>query len=1067
MKKKLFIFICFAIIPTLVLAKSSWKPVSPETAVIQSESGWKAVKSAKKEYDQLVIQKKLELEIKDKTSFTFRYRVRSDREILYIQFALLAQKNKVYFVILHRPTPNEWHQLTLTRDDFRTFDYIILAPKVEIKAIEFSFHTRGQLNSGMELETSEVLVDKKPKVGAENLPSIAADQVSFLWPKNGEIANANPPFFNWQQIPGVNAYTVQYSQNSMFTSVTEDSVSQTYFTPGILLDSGRWYARLQYQKNNQVGYTPPISFLINDKSRAFMPFKLPEKLNRPHPYLYLTPELLKRYRIEKETIKKEGWNAIDTYVHTNSTDFIPQEPEPYPNGIWNYDYWKIMGDRSGAAQNHIILSAFDYLLSGDTASAAIAKRIMLAVSKWDVNGSTSVRSCDHAAQALLYSLSLGYDWLYDYLTPAERQQIRDCIINRATQMASFLNPLNADPTNNHPWFCASALGIGGLAVYNEVPAAKSWVDYTQQLYCGAFLCLGGQDGDWHEGISYWSYTLFFVFQWLDCLESATGLDLYAYPWLQQTARYKIYAHPPLGFGVPFGDSQIRPPSEFDALIMLRLASRYQDNLAQWYAKEVIKSPVKNWLVYNYLWDDPGLPTTALSNKPTTAVFRDSGIAIYHSDITSPDETMLALKSGPYLGRRAGHAHPDQNSFILYGLGDPLLIDSGYYDVGKGNYYGSPHHLGWTIQTKAHNTLLADGYGQTIYTPGADGKLNRYLSLGDMAYFEGDASSPEIYQGRISRYIRNIFALDKNLYLVYDNLDSRQPVRYDWLFHSIYPFSVDKDRKLVEVVGKKAKLDIQFLNPEPLGYTLSSGFTPVPERKDPNSFPDQYHVSVYPRLDTKLDSIDISQFGVPEYIATQPSTKKQMMSGLIALYVSPAINTSVMNITPMSTGDWFGGTIQVSKQVYHYLLSRDTGSNTLGYQGYSFTGRGAIIGMGTTGNINRLILLDGQQVKMFGMSMFQASTPVTMLAAIDKNQAEIQFAVEKDAKIEIPPLGEPKEIYIDGILQKAGKLSKSRISDWNYHPDTGKLIFTLPAGTHTVAVTYQPNEDEFLKLPSKN
>ena len=60
--------------------------------------------------------------------------------------------------------------------------------------------------------------------------------------------------------------------------------------------------------------------------------------------------------------------------------------------------------------------------------------------------------------------------------------------------------------------------------------------------------------------------------------------------------------------------------------------------------------------------------------------------------------MLQFKSSRF--GSFNHSHADQNSFILSAFGRPLLIDSGYYP-----WYGSPHDVGWTRQTIAHNALL--------------------------------------------------------------------------------------------------------------------------------------------------------------------------------------------------------------------------------------------------------------------------------------------------------------------------------------------------------------------------
>jgi hypothetical protein len=97
-KRSNLIWVCFVALLLAMTttrfagAKDTWKSVSPETAVTQTAQGWKATKIAKKEYDQLILQKKAEMVIKDKTAISFRYRIQSDREILYIQFGLISKR---------------------------------------------------------------------------------------------------------------------------------------------------------------------------------------------------------------------------------------------------------------------------------------------------------------------------------------------------------------------------------------------------------------------------------------------------------------------------------------------------------------------------------------------------------------------------------------------------------------------------------------------------------------------------------------------------------------------------------------------------------------------------------------------------------------------------------------------------------------------------------------------------------------------------------------------------------------------------------------------------------------
>lgn len=101
------------------------------------------------------------------------------------------------------------------------------------------------------------------------------------------------------------------------------------------------------------------------------------------------------------------------------------------------------------------------------------------------------------------------------------------------------------------------------------------------------------------------------------------------------------------------------------------------------------------------------PARPPRDLPQSLHQRDISWVALHSDLAEgKNNVMVQFKSSSF--GSFSHSHADQNSFVLEAFGRPLLIDSGYYP-----WYGSPHDMSWTRQTRAHNALLVNYKGQGV------------------------------------------------------------------------------------------------------------------------------------------------------------------------------------------------------------------------------------------------------------------------------------------------------------------------------------------------------------------
>jgi hypothetical protein len=687
----------------------------------------------------------------------------------------------------------------------------------------------------------------------------ALEPLAIIYPEDEALSN--PPFIHWQGVRNASYYKIRLKGRE---TVSEWTTPYNFDTPGKPFAKGYYTVEvLAFDRNDkQLARSQSKNFRIT-KPGLDLNLQL-NKITFAKGTAFVLPgsaiKAIREARGERGEYRDRALEYARQALPEVLKDF--REPPRYKEGVWNFQIWQENNTLCFAIENYILHQSLAYALTGKKEFLENAKRVMLVVSEWDATGATGVWENDHSAQALLHALSVGYNVLGSELSSAEKQKVIRAITLRAEDMYRFLNPFVAketsagamnDPDNNHPWFCASALGLGGIALMGETPKAEEWVAFALQMFNGVFLPRGGSEGGWHEGIDYWSYMLFFVFQFADALKTASGADLYEHPWLRHTALFKIYTHPPQGGYAPFGDCKHHAPNSFDKVIMMRLASEYNDALAWKYADAIPEKLQDNRLFYALLWSDRGGATTDTKIEiPFADHFADIGWAVSNNNVFDASrQIVFAFRSGKVFGRGFNHSHADQNSFVITAGGDRLVWDAGYYDS-----YLSPHHRDYSRHSVAHNTILVDGEGQAVHTKGTDGRISTFELKGRSLTVQGDASEPLIYGGKVDLFLRTIEYKDEKDFLIKDEIRLREPGRISWLVHSAYPIIYDAGKKTIRIVGEHYQLSGTFASANPVEAIVSKGFPVVPNLPSTvldakNVYPEQYHLEL-----KTLDKIEV-------------------------------------------------------------------------------------------------------------------------------------------------------------------------------------------------------------------
>ena len=806
----------------------------------------------------------------------------------------------------------------------------------------------------------------------DNIQVTVSERQSMLTDRVRE-STANPPMFHWPPSGADSPQRLQYSLDPGFakeTTVTVDA-KWNFFTPAEPLEPGCWYWRVRTSSELFEGWSDIERIEVLPDAHRFTTPAMPlESLaSRPRPRLlpvaqlgekgvrgeqgvrnhlpdtgppgashkwFLTPFSLTDAR-KKQLVK----NAEKLFKQG-----VPEHPGPHVPGdprwpTWIDWYGKVAGGITGRTGRRLEQIGGYAMLTDDPKVIGWAKELALQACRWDPEGGSAMRYGDIGAQHLLRGLSWCYDACRESLSAEERQRLQQVIVQRAQQFYARLNPFRGGEANNHAWLQAFGLAQAGIVLLGDHDEAAEWTEYVRQLYLGRFLCCLGQQGENNEGISYWGYGLGFIIGYADMMRAVCDIDLYEHPWLKQTARFPMYSAPPGAWAVSFADTgkpnhAVRGPAQ--TRWVRELALRTNDPYALWYAGD--REPVG------------GLVPKPPTDLTPSIHYRHIGWVIFNTSLVDGDQgATVALHSGRYF---AGHQHPDQNSFVIHAYGEKLAIDGGYYD-----WYGSPHFKAYSMTTLAHNTLLVDGAGQAACKQGADGRIADYFDSPGYGYTVGDASDPEVYEDRLSRFDRRTLFIKPGLVVIHDLVASAgKPARYDWMLHAVVPIETEDSSDSFRVICPKAALRGRFLALANVKLNVTTGFPvepvdgystrPVPAEK---YFP-EWHLYVTPHT---------------------PAAHQEFLVAMQIQRLDDNADAEAM-IEPIEATGAHGLRIQVGDRTHLVLFRQANSAGTLRAEGMESDGQVATVELGPNGSVLRALAIGAKKLSHNGQTLLDAHKP---------------------------------------------------------------------------------------------
>lgn len=556
-----------------------------------------------------------------------------------------------------------------------------------------------------------------------------------------------------------------------------------------------------------------------------------------HPRLFFTAADISALQAEANASHRDIWEPIKNYTQSQ----LGTKPQVNSVSRLQLETYRNFG-------NQLIAFAFTCVISQQPNYCDLAKTYLLTFAGWQQWGEANQRSLGLAH--MLMGNALAYDWLYNQLTPDERQTVRQSLAGWSQKLYEASTKVETVTAWNNWWRDAyaqnhystihSALGMAGLALLNDDDRAPGWVSYAaDRLTRVQSLQNGIDDGTWHEGMGYQNYDLTMSLPFWVNLKNVTGVDLFAPNYLKNYTYWRIYNHLPntVQFIMAFGDFGWWWGNSYKAQNILRfIAHQYSDGHAEWMAQQLIAADGRQadvqaapWYVFEFLYYDPSIAAQPPTDLPLSRVFPDLEGVIWRTG-WGPNDLVFGLKTGAYGGRYAfnaftqqqypwdppcpswscplneGHDHDDTNTFYLYKSGAWLAPETA--DVH--NY-----------ATRFHNTLLIDGKNQ--YRPRQSRDPQQFV--GSDGFLAATASTPnfDTVAANATRRYRNIKGLtDFTRYVVFvrpdylvmlDNMAADSPHRYQWVSHVGEQATV-ADNWVQAAAGGGQILGIGVVSPEP-------------------------------------------------------------------------------------------------------------------------------------------------------------------------------------------------------------------------------------------------------------
>ena len=370
-------------------------------------------------------------------------------------------------------------------------------------------------------------------------------------------------------------------------------------------------------------------------------------------------------------------------------------------------------------------------------------------------------------------VSIGYDWLYNDLSPDSRTIIKEALLQKAI-IPSLDAKYNSFLTmrTNHNQVDNAGISFAALALYEDNPELSKKIINRALTSIQIPMKKYSPDGAFPEGYGYWGYGTSFNILFLSTLQKVfqTDFALTNIPGFLNTATYYEHMLGPTGECFNYSDcffSKGMNPAMF-------WFADYTHNPSLLYNEKRLLNQINvedRILPAIMIWGK-GIDFDKIP-KPNKNLWVGQGecpVALMRTSWTDANAIFVGIKGG---SPSTSHAHLDAGSFVIDAIGERWAMDLGpqeYNDVEiKGvdlwnsKQQGQRWHV-FRLNNYAHNVLTVN---DSLHRVTGMSIINSFSNSADSLSATTDITS--MFSPVLKSAIRTIAIIDKKKVVVKDNL----------------------------------------------------------------------------------------------------------------------------------------------------------------------------------------------------------------------------------------------------------------------------------------------------------
>jgi len=423
------------------------------------------------------------------------------------------------------------------------------------------------------------------------------------------------------------------------------------------------------------------------------------------------------------------------------------------------------------------------------------------------------------------AVAIGYDWLHNDLSDADRAIIRDGLV-RLGVTPGLKGGWWVDGKNNWNQVCHCGLTLAALALAREEPdAAEQLLQRAKTSYISG-VQMYRPAGVYPEGPGYWNYGTSFSVLMAAAIESVLGDDwgMLAMPGFVESFDYRMHVQGPTGKVVNYADGGEgcgSSPAHFymasrtgtPGYSTFALQSIQKDfaTITHPKNKQSADRKTNRMLALSAVWY---VPEKVAAKRPLDWSGVGDGpvhVAFMRSTWEDDEALFASLKSGKL---QVSHGHLDSGSFIVESDGIRWASDLGsereIYDRGDSWRTSQDSHR-WKFfraNNYGHNVLTIDGQLQQVRFPSpiiATGTGTSPFAVADLS---------GAYEGQAASVTRGIMMPGRKTVLIRDEVtgvETGKVVRWNMMIR--VDVELTEDGKTAVLRHRDQTMNVKLLSPE--------------------------------------------------------------------------------------------------------------------------------------------------------------------------------------------------------------------------------------------------------------